>query len=81
MLGELGFEPATNGGVGAREVEPVEHSAYVQRRTAHHDRQDAAGPAVGDRRTCSALELRHRCGFADVENVDQVMAYAVTLSR
>ena len=78
---ELGFQPGADCGVGAGEDEVVEDRADVQRRSAGQHRYDLRVDAVVDRCPGQLLELGHGRGLGDVEDVEQVMRYAVALRR
>ena len=78
-LVQLGLEPAADGLVGARELEPVEHGPRVERRPADEHRHPLPSAHVGDRGARPLLELRDRQRLGDVEVVEQVVRDAAPL--
>ena len=76
---ELGLELTAQVGVGARELEAVQHGPRVESRAADEDGRPASPPDLGDRGAGPALEVRDGERLAHVEQVEQVVGDASAL--
>jgi hypothetical protein len=81
VRGQLGLQPGAQLGIGAGEVELVDHGAHVESGTADQQRHPAPPEHLLDRRPGQPLVLGDARALGHVPHVQQVVRHPAPLGR